>query len=1115
MSMFPAIGGIVLRLFLGVTSLLLLFFFCSVLFSPSLTTNTASSSFSSDQKAREAELAVLEDQSVDPDHIMRVQVDVDYSEGKNAAWYPKEESPILTSLVEKGELPPVAKRVGEEPLVLKGLHGVSNYGGTMYRLNGFPGPRVTPIHLVRFSPQGFPLVPNVAKSWSISKDGRRFTFTLRKGMKWSDGHPFTSADILYWWEREQCDKSVSPDGPMSKYLHRGKPMTVEAPDPQTVVFAFADPYFTFLATLASSAGYYMTQSPRHFLLLYHPELGDQQRIQDVMQRHNLISKRAVYMMVRNRVERPSIAPWIRRTEQITPPDTMVRNPYYWGVDTEGRQLPYMDRMVATEKSKDMVVISAAQGEVTVQARYLRNEDYTLLMRQRQTYGYQLHHWTNGGGSTWAMAFNLNRRVPQGDREAADKAKLLADKRFRQALSLAVDRQTIIQALFGGKGSPHAVGPASTSPFHFSTLQQNYSRFDSAKAEEMLDTIGLTERDPDGFRRFPGGPSLLFDINYCAFTGEGAGQFIVEDWRQIGIHARMRAQDRSLFYVEKVAGIHDISVWGGYGAYFPLLDLRYYCPLNSESNFAIRNATWYTSGGMFNKGGTVRGTPLAKEHPLYQALLLNEQIKQAPTFTERRTLFGELLKLTEENVYVLNITTPLPTLAVVKNGVKNVPLKGVYSWPFQSPANLGLETWCYAEPKMSAAEIRDITHELSHITPVRPLHGIGVQQPEQPTPSAPAVTTPLSRSAASLIGPLIRYGIWLALLLLLIMLIFRFPFVGHRLLIMIPTLILISIITFVVIELPPGDAISSKIMQMQEAGGDVNQKEIDEMKTLFRIDESAWDRYAWWIGLDWFATHEGKDEGLLQGNMGRSMMDLKPVNDKVGDRLLFTFLISLSTILFTWAVALPIGIYSAVRQYSFFDYLFTVGGFIGMCIPGFLLALLLMFAAESWFGISVSGLFSPEYATQSEWSQGKVMDLLRHIWLPIFVQGVAGTAGMIRVMRANLLDELQKPYVVTARAKGLRPMKLLFKYPIRLAFNPFISGIGNMFPELISGGAIIAIVLSLPTIEPMQLNAVMQQDMYLAGSILMLLSLLSVLGTLFSDIMLIIFDPRIRTAGGWK
>jgi ABC-type dipeptide/oligopeptide/nickel transport system permease component len=333
--------------------------------------------------------------------------------------------------------------------------------------------------------------------------------------------------------------------------------------------------------------------------------------------------------------------------------------------------------------------------------------------------------------------------------------------------------------------------------------------------------------------------------------------------------------------------------------------------------------------------------------------------------------------------------------------------------------------------------------------------------------------------------------------------------------MVPTLIIISIISFIIIELPPGDAITSKIMTLEEDGGQVDPRQIEEIKDLFRTEEPAWKRYTWWVGLDWFFSFEGRDEGLLQGNMGRSMIDLQPVNRKVGDRLLFTFLISLGTILFTWAIAFPIGIYSAVRQYSLFDYIFTVVGFIGMCIPGFLLALLLMFASESWLGLNVSGLFSPEYAVQTGWSTGKVLDLLSHLWLPILVQGISGTGGMIRVMRANLLDELKKPYVTTARAKGVRPLKLLFKYPVRIALNPFISGIGGLFPALISGGAIVAIVMSLPTIGPMQLDAVMCQDMYLAGSMLMVLSLLSVLGTLFSDIMLLILDPRIRITGGAK
>jgi ABC-type dipeptide/oligopeptide/nickel transport system permease component len=244
-----------------------------------------------------------------------------------------------------------------------------------------------------------------------------------------------------------------------------------------------------------------------------------------------------------------------------------------------------------------------------------------------------------------------------------------------------------------------------------------------------------------------------------------------------------------------------------------------------------------------------------------------------------------------------------------------------------------------------------------------------------------------------------------------------------------------------------------------------------------------------------------------------MQDQKSVNDIVGDRILLTILISIGTILLTWAMAIPIGIYSAVRQYSAGDYLFTFLGFIGMCVPSFLLALLLMFFSAKVLGVSVSGLFSSQYGAQPEWDWPKVVDLSKHIWVPIVVLGVGGTAWMIRVMRANLLDELKKPYVTTARAKGVRPMKLLLKYPVRIAINPFISGIGGLFPQLVSGGAIVAMVLSLPTVAPLMLDALMAEDMYLAGSMLMVLSLLGVLGTLVSDLLLLWLDPRIRMQGG--
>jgi ABC-type dipeptide/oligopeptide/nickel transport system permease component len=265
-----------------------------------------------------------------------------------------------------------------------------------------------------------------------------------------------------------------------------------------------------------------------------------------------------------------------------------------------------------------------------------------------------------------------------------------------------------------------------------------------------------------------------------------------------------------------------------------------------------------------------------------------------------------------------------------------------------------------------------------------------------------------------------------------------------------------------------------------------------------------------MGLHWFFTYKSNDTGLLQGNLGRSMENQQFVNDLVGDAILLTVILSLATIVFTWCTALPIGIYSAVRQYSIGDYLLTLLGFVGMCVPGFLLALILVAAAD--LGL---GLFSGEYAVQPEWTWGKVKDLMQHMIVPVVVLGVGGTAGMIRIMRANLLDELKKPYVVTAMAKGVRPTKLLLKYPVRLALNPFVSGIGALFPQLVSGGAIVSMVLALPTVGPLQIAALMNQDMYLAGSMLMVLSILGVLGTLVSDMLLLWLDPRIRFEGGTR
>ncbi|MCX5632077.1 MAG: ABC transporter permease [Phycisphaerae bacterium] len=344
---------------------------------------------------------------------------------------------------------------------------------------------------------------------------------------------------------------------------------------------------------------------------------------------------------------------------------------------------------------------------------------------------------------------------------------------------------------------------------------------------------------------------------------------------------------------------------------------------------------------------------------------------------------------------------------------------------------------------------------------------------------------------------------------------RHPYIGKRFLIMIPTLLVMSIVIFTIIQLPPGDYLTTRIMMLAEQGDSSSVQELADLKKMFWLDEPVCIRYIKWMGLPWFISFNPSDTGLLQGNLGRSMQTGQPVNDIVGDRIILTVILSLGTILFTWAVAVPVGIYSAVKQYSIGDYILTFLGFIGMCIPSFLLALICMYLGKKYLGISFSGLFSSRYGAQPQWDWFKFLDLLKHIWLPIFVIGLEGTAGMVRVMRGNLLDELRKPYVVTARAKGVRPMKLLFKYPVRLALNPFVSGIGALFPNLISGGAIVAMVLSLPVVGPLMLDALLTEDMYLAGSMLMVLSLLGVFGTLVSDLLLLWLDPRIRFTGGTR
>ena len=322
------------------------------------------------------------------------------------------------------------------------------------------------------------------------------------------------------------------------------------------------------------------------------------------------------------------------------------------------------------------------------------------------------------------------------------------------------------------------------------------------------------------------------------------------------------------------------------------------------------------------------------------------------------------------------------------------------------------------------------------------------------------------------------------------------YLARRILMMVPTLIAISVVVFVIIQLPPGDFLTTQMAELQAQGEAADQSKIAFLRKEYGLDRPIYEQYGIWV---W---------GLVHGDLGYSFEYNMPVSDIVGDRLLLSFVLSLATILFTYALAFPIGVYSATHQYSWADHGLTFLGFLGLAIPNFLLALVLLYLGKVWFGTSIGGLMDERFIG-APMSFGKLGSIMAHLWVPVVVIGTSGTAAMIRRLRANLLDELQKQYVVTARAKGLPPFRALVKYPLRMALNPFIADIGNLLPQIISGAAIVSIVLSLPTTGPMLLHALRSQDMYLAGSFLMFLAMLTVAGVLVSDIALAILDPRIR------
>ena len=1042
----------------------------------------------------------LRDVSFTEDDLFKIQQDVDYGEGESAPWYPKGESPILSELVNEGKLPPVAERVGPEPVVLRGVDSIGKYGGSWFRVYGslseldFLRSFLSGITLVRWSPLGYPIVPCIAKGWESSPDKKEWIFYLRRGLKWSDGHPFTADDILYWWN-DVIKYDLFEDVPPDWMNVGGKQGEIIKIDDYTVKYLFSQPHGTFLEKLARAWAFC---SPRHYLEKYHPELGDVALIAAALEQRRLPSRKSLYVALQkwNNPEHPRLWPWIYRSYKANPPQVFVRNPYFWAVDPEGNQLPYVDRLHFEIKNQQLMPIAAANGAITFQT-FVMDLHYTLLMSERDKGDYEVYHWFPATRSRYLIYPNLNLLIDPDNPVSQMKHDLLNDKRFRQALSFAINRRQIIETVYNSMGEPAQLSPGRESFFHHEKLHKSFTEYDPERANGLLDEIGLTRRDGEGYRTFKDGTRMAWHYTLPEMEDEGPTELIIEDWGRVGILAIRRRPTISLYTVEIRSRQLEFTVYSAQCEFNPIVRPENFMALSHQQAYGYYN--WYLRGGHYGNPEATQfgGIAPPKDHPLRLSMKLIDEAYGKTTRGDQRKIFNEVFDIAAENLWTINVATPAPHLVVVKNGLKNVPRNAFYGALYSPPAHAGMETYYFDEPYDSPGAIAQLKKEMIEVTPAP--HSLASFNHESKNEIR------LARLIKHMLIGIFTCG--------MIMIGLRHPYIGRRLLIMIPTLVIISVISFVIIQLPPGNFIETKILELQLKGGSSSIDEAKELREIFHLDKPIPERYARWLGLNWFTTFEKKDQGLLQGHMGLSMENQNTVNEVVGDRILLTFLISLGTILFTWAVALPIGIYSAVRQYTFSDYLFTLIGFIGMSVPGFLLALILLYWSGKYLGINISGLFSPEYAVQPEWTRGKIIDLLQHIWVPIVVLGVTGTASMIRVMRANLLDELKKPYVITAMAKGVRPFKLLMKYPVRLALNPFISGIGGIFPSLVSGGAIVAMVLSLPTVGPLMLDALMKEDMYLAGSMLMVLSLLGVLGTLVSDLLLLWLDPRIRMEGG--
>ena len=597
------------------------------------------------------------------------------------------EAPALAALVKAGQLAAVEERVSAEPLVITPPDQCGPYGGTWARLATsvndvgiFPA-RIAYEHPLRWGPMARELKPNVFRKWEVADEGRTYTFWLRRGMRWSDGHPFTADDILFWREHVIGNKELQPVAPRD-LVRGGETAVVEKVSDVCVRFRFKEPHGMFLQRLASEGwAEEMLRHPAHYLKQFHADFTPKEQLEAAARRRQFDHW---FQLFRDKAdwrneEGPRLWAWVMTVAPPRLPVVFRRNPYYWKVDSEGNQLPYIDQMTFQILDREVINQKAIAGEMGMQGRHLLFANYPLFMEKRKSAArpYRVLHWVNSVGGPTAIGLNLNHKDPV-------KRRIIETPQFRIALSHAINRDEINEVIYAGIAKPRQMAPPPSSLYYDEAYEKAYIEYDPEKANRLLDEIGLDRRSADGWRLRPDGQVLVIRIETTVWNDTKEIELVAEHWRHVGIKAEVKDIARQLFYTRKRACLHDAAVWGGADEQIPILDPRWFIPYFEESNHAIGYARWFTSNG--RQGEEPTGD-------LRRAIDLYREIEQTPDPKEQIRLFREIIELNRRNLWVIGTVGQVPVPFLVEERFRNVPEAAIMGWMFRTPGNTAPE--CYA------------------------------------------------------------------------------------------------------------------------------------------------------------------------------------------------------------------------------------------------------------------------------------------------------------------------------------------------------------------------------------------------------------------------------------